>query len=89
MELTVSDDGCGIPEALKEKLFKPFFTTDTTGQGTGLGLWITKMMVERLQGELSIESKEGEGTRFAIRLPITEREWEGQSGLHRNDPAGR
>lgn len=89
MELTVSDDGCGIPEVLKEKLFKPFFTTDTTGQGTGLGLWITKMMVERLQGELSIESKEGEGTRFAIRLPITEREWEGKSGLHRDDPAGR
>ena len=70
LEIKVGDNGCGIPESLQDQLFRPFFTTDKTGKGNGLGLWITKMMTERMQGELTIVSAEGEGTVFTLKLPV-------------------
>jgi signal transduction histidine kinase len=80
IEITVKDNGIGIPENIKEKIFQPFFTTKPTGQGTGLGLSLSYDIVKAHGGELRVETKvdEGnpdhlgkdEGTIFIIQLPI-------------------
>ncbi|MEB2783257.1 ATP-binding protein [Algoriphagus persicinus] len=70
VEIKVKDNGKGIPKSIKEKIFQPFFTTKPTGQGTGLGLSISYDIVKAHGGEILVESKEGEGTEFCIRLPI-------------------
>jgi len=69
--LSVSDNGNGIPESIREKIFQPFFTTKPTGQGTGLGLSLGYDIVKAHGGTLSVESEEGVGTTFAINLPVT------------------
>ncbi len=66
----VCDDGCGIPEADREKVFDPFFTTKPVGEGTGMGLFISYQIVRNHGGEFSIESASGQGTRVSVRLPI-------------------
>jgi two-component system, NtrC family, sensor kinase len=70
IEIKVSDNGSGIPEGIKEKIFQPFFTTKPTGHGTGLGLSLTYDIVKAHGGEISLNSKEGKGTEFIISLPI-------------------
>ena len=70
--ITVKDNGMGIPDKVKEKIFQPFFTTKPTGQGTGLGLSLSYDIVKAHGGELKVESKEGEGSVFIVSLPITE-----------------
>ncbi len=67
--ITVKDNGEGIPEKIKEKIFQPFFTTKPTGSGTGLGLSLSYDIVKAHGGEIKVESKEGEGTEFVIKLP--------------------
>jgi len=68
--ITVSDNGTGIPEDLKQKIFQPFFTTKPTGEGTGLGLSLAYDIVTKgHNGTLKVESKEGQGTTFTIKLP--------------------
>ena len=67
----VIDDGPGIPPALQGRIWEPFFTTKPVGQGTGLGLDISRRIVEEHGGEISLESKPGQ-TRFAVRLPVAE-----------------
>ena len=68
--ITVDDNGNGIPDEIKEKIFQPFFTTKPTGQGTGLGLSLSYDIITNAHGgELKVESKESEGTRFIIILP--------------------
>ena len=69
IEITVTDNGNGIPASIKEKIFQPFFTTKPTGQGTGLGLSLTYDIIKAHGGEIKVESKEGEGTAFIIMLP--------------------
>ncbi len=69
IEITVRDNGNGIPESIKEKIFQPFFTTKPTGQGTGLGLSLSYDIVKAHEGTMEASSKEGEGTIFTIRLP--------------------
>ena len=70
VEIRVSDNGVGIPESLKAKIFQPFFTTKPTGQGTGLGLSLAYDIITKGHGgTLSVETKEGEGTTFIIKLP--------------------
>ena len=70
-ELTISvrDTGVGIPEAHLPRLFDPFFTTKEQGKGTGLGLAVSSQIVQNHGGELLVESKEGKGSCFTIRLP--------------------
>jgi signal transduction histidine kinase len=68
--ISVRDNGNGIPVAIKEKIFQPFFTTKPTGQGTGLGLSLSYDIVKAHGGEIKVSTKENEGTEFAIRLPI-------------------
>jgi len=70
VEIKVSDNGNGISDAIKEKIFQPFFTTKPTGQGTGLGLSLSYDIVKAHRGDLNVESKEGEGSEFVIQLPI-------------------
>ena len=66
----VADTGQGIPEAILARIFDPFFTTKPVGQGTGLGLSICYGIVNKLGGNISVDSKVGEGTVFTVSLPI-------------------
>ena len=66
LELSVSDNGGGIPKQVQDKIFQPFYTTKPTGQGTGLGLSLSYDIVKAHGGELSVETQEGEGTTFFI-----------------------
>jgi signal transduction histidine kinase len=75
--IRVKDDGPGIPEAIREKVLQPFFTTKE--EGTGLGLSIVARIVEQHGGWLDLTSKEGEGTTFVITLPVEERAGEQRS----------
>ena len=68
VEISVKDNGNGIPEKIKDKIFQPFFTTKPTGQGTGLGLSLSYDIIKAHGGEIRVESKEGEGTEFIIQL---------------------
>ncbi len=73
VEVRVRDNGDGVPEAIRDKLFLPFFTTKPTGQGTGLGLSISyDIVVHEHKGALSFETVEGEYTEFVIFLPETQ-----------------
>jgi len=67
--ITVSDTGQGIPRENLDKIFEPFFSTKSPGQGTGLGLFVSRGIVEKLGGTIEVASKIGQGTRFSIRLP--------------------
>jgi signal transduction histidine kinase len=67
--ITVKDNGNGIPQKILDKIFQPFFTTKPTGQGTGLGLSLSYDIVKAHGGELNVETKEGEGSEFIIKLP--------------------
>jgi len=71
VEISVSDNGPGIPDSIKDKIFQPFFTTKPTGQGTGLGLSLSYDIVKAHGGEIKVSTKEGEGTEFTIQLPIS------------------
>jgi len=67
--VSVKDNGNGIPPKVLDKIFQPFFTTKPTGQGTGLGLSLSYDIIKAHGGELKVETKEGEGAEFIIRLP--------------------
>ena len=71
IEISVKDNGNGIPEKIKEKIFQPFFTTKPTGSGTGLGLSLSYDIVKAHGGEIKVATKENEGTEFTIQLPIS------------------
>jgi two-component system NtrC family sensor kinase len=72
IRLTIADSGPGIPESMQKKIFDPFFTTKSTGKGTGLGLWISYSIIEKMGGTLSLQSREGKGAAFTITLPIVQ-----------------
>lgn len=68
VEIRVTDNGNGIPQKVKDKIFQPFFTTKPTGQGTGLGLSLSYDIIKAHGGELKVETKENEGSTFIIEL---------------------
>ncbi|MEB2784484.1 tetratricopeptide repeat-containing sensor histidine kinase [Algoriphagus persicinus] len=70
VQISVKDNGNGIPDAIKEKIFQPFFTTKPTGSGTGLGLSLSYDMVKAHGGELTVNSREEKGSEFIIALPL-------------------
>jgi signal transduction histidine kinase len=71
IEISVEDNGPGIPAEIKDKIFQPFFTTKPTGQGTGLGLSLSYDIITKGHGgELEVESQVGEFAKFTIKLPV-------------------
>ncbi|TCS40680.1 sensor histidine kinase [Reinekea marinisedimentorum] len=70
VEISIKDTGTGIEKEQLEKVFEPFFTTKPVGKGTGIGLAITRSIVERHAGSIRVYSMVGEGTTFVVRLPI-------------------
>ena len=70
IEIRVRDNGMGIPDAVKAKIFQPFFTTKPTGEGTGLGLSLSYDIITKGHGgTIEVASVEGEGTEFVVTLP--------------------
>jgi two-component system NtrC family sensor kinase len=71
VQIRVKDNGTGIPESVKAKIFQPFFTTKPTGEGTGLGLSLSyDIVIKGHGGTLEVESVEGEGPEFIITIPL-------------------
>jgi two-component system NtrC family sensor kinase len=70
IRVVIADTGPGIPENMQKKIFDPFFTTKSSGKGTGLGLWISYTIIEKLGGSLSLRSQAGKGAEFTITMPI-------------------
>jgi signal transduction histidine kinase len=71
IEISIEDNGIGIPDKLVDKIFQPFFTTKPTGQGTGLGLSLSYDIIKAHGGEIKVNTREGEGAEFTVELPIT------------------
>tara|TARA_R110002167_G_scaffold45295_1_gene136089 strand:- start:975 stop:4631 length:3657 start_codon:yes stop_codon:yes gene_type:complete len=68
--ISVTDNGNGVPKEVMDKIFQPFFTTKPSGEGTGLGLSLSYDIVQVHGGELTVKTKQGEGTTFTIALPM-------------------
>jgi two-component system NtrC family sensor kinase len=67
--IKVSDNGPGIPRENLDRIFEPFFSTKSPGEGTGLGLFVTRGIIEKLGGTVTVDSEVGKGASFCIRLP--------------------
>lgn len=70
VRVRISDTGCGISDEGLEKIFDPFYTTSTVGKGTGLGLAVCYSVVKQHGGTIEVESTEGEGSTFTVKLPL-------------------
>ena len=68
--ISVTDKGAGVEEKNLERIFEPFFTTKARGEGTGLGLSLTKRLIEANDGRIEVESVEGQGSTFRLLLPV-------------------
>jgi two-component system sensor histidine kinase AtoS len=73
VEVTIRDNGYGIPDSIREEIFKPFFSTKMTKTNTGLGLSICQHIVESHKGIITFDSDPGKSTRFTVRLPFERR----------------
>ncbi|QEC68919.1 GHKL domain-containing protein [Panacibacter ginsenosidivorans] len=69
-QISIQDNGPGIPQKILNKIFQPFFTTKPTGKGTGLGLSISYEIVKEHNGQLTVNTKEGSFTEFVITIPL-------------------
>ena len=84
--ISVADTGTGIPQAVRDRIFEPYFTTKRGGKGTGLGLSIAQsLVVGKHQGALTFKTEEGKGTTFEIRLPLTTSHRSTAEGSHGDD----
>ncbi len=71
VEIVIQDNGNGMSQAIREKIFNPFFTTKPAGKGTGLGLTMTyDIITKKHQGKLMVESEEGVFSKFIIQIPL-------------------
>lgn len=68
--ISVQDTGCGIPGEYRHKLFEPFFTTKPVGKGIGIGLATCYSIIQRHSGEITVDSEEGKGSTFNVKLPM-------------------
>jgi two-component system NtrC family sensor kinase len=69
--IAISDNGTGIPEKDQESIFDLFYTTKPPGKGTGLGLPICQNIIRKLEGDISLETRTGQGTTFTLRFPVS------------------
>ena len=69
INVDITDNGAGIPEDKQKKVFDPFFTTKETGEGTGLGLWVSYDIIAKMGGSIRIKSEVGKGTTFTVAVP--------------------
>jgi signal transduction histidine kinase len=86
VEVSIADTGPGVPAAVREHIFEPFFSTKGEGEGTGLGLYICRNIAAEHGGRLFLETEEGKGTAFRLLLPthppgLTEEESGNISGV--------
>ena len=70
VEVSISDNGCGIPKEIQEKIFDPFFSTKTDKHNAGLGLSICQHIVELHRGIITCTSTPGKGSLFSVRFPL-------------------
>lgn len=70
INISIKDNGGGIPEEIQSRIFEPFFTTKAVGKGTGLGLSISYGIIEKHKGKITLNSQVGQGTEFIITLPL-------------------
>lgn len=70
IRILISDDGPGIPGEDMDAIFDPFYTTKAPGKGTGLGLWVSYMIVEQMGGRILVRSRPGEGTTMEVLFPV-------------------
>lgn len=68
--ITISDNGCGIPDKIKNRIFDPFFSTKGANEGTGLGLALSHNFVKEMNGNIEIHSSASKGTSFLLRFPV-------------------
>ena len=73
IQISIQDNGQGIPHNLLPKIFDPFFTTKQQGEGAGLGLTIARRIIQKYAGRILVNSKEGEGTTCQITLPLNQK----------------
>ncbi|MFO7866151.1 MAG: PAS domain S-box protein [Candidatus Aminicenantes bacterium] len=74
LKLSITDDGCGIPEKIIDKIFDPFFTTKKSSEGTGMGLAVVEGIVRKHRGAVNVYSEEGKGSAFNVFFPVREKE---------------
>ena len=89
VQLTISDNGHGIPSDIKEKIFEPYFTTKPHGKGTGLGLAVVYGIIKKHKGEITVHSKVDKGTTFNVYLPVIEEETAGKTKNQQSLPTGK
>ena len=70
IHVTIGDNGPGISKEMQSKIFEPFITSKERGKGTGLGLWVSYNILEKIGGDLTVESEVGKGTVFTVQIPI-------------------
>ena len=88
LEISIADNGCGIPQEIQKRIFEPFFTTKSVGKGTGMGMSISyQIITERHQGKLECFSTPGQGTEFVVQIPLQRQKVKGSKGS-RSDDAG-
>lgn len=76
IQISIKDNGCGMDEETKRRVFEPFFTTKHVGDGTGLGLFVVKSIIDKYEGLIIIESDVGKGSCFSVYLPIKDEKLE-------------
>ena len=70
VQIEVSDNGCGMDKNILDRIFEPFYTTKPPGTGTGLGLYVSRNLIQELGGDISVESQPGVGSIFTIHIPV-------------------
>ncbi len=80
IQVTIEDNGQGVPQHLLPKIFDPFFTTKQQGEGAGLGLTIARRIIQKYEGQIQVMSKEGAGTTCQITFPLSNHHPSGKNG---------
>lgn len=80
IKIVIMDNGPGIPPALHEKVFDPYFTTKEVGKGSGMGLAVVQGIVKKHKGSVNLKSEDGKGATFTILLPVVEKTGEQETG---------